>query len=111
MLKTKGIVILRFSVNLELCSQLNIHSKVRTKLTFSNKAQYLVIMYGCENWTKRRLSAKELMLSNHGVGEDSLRVLQIARRSNQSILKESNAGYSLERMMMKLNLQYFGHLM
>ena len=54
MLKTKGIIILRFSVNLELCSQLNIHSKLRTKLTFSNKAQYLVIMYGCENWTKKK---------------------------------------------------------
>ena len=49
------------------------------------------------------------MLLSCGVGEDSLRVPRIAR-SNQSILKESNAGYSLERMMLKLNLQYFGHL-
>ena len=53
MIKTKGIIILRFSVNLELCSQLNIHSKLRPKLTFS-KAQYLVIMYGCENWTEKK---------------------------------------------------------
>ena len=75
MLKTKGIVILRFSVNLELCSQLNIHSKVRTKLTFSNKAQYLVIMYGCENWTKRRLSAKEQILIELWCWKDSLEPL------------------------------------
>ena len=51
-----------------------------------------------------RLSAKELMLLNCGVGEDS-------RRSNQFILKEISPGCSLEGMMLKLKLQYFGHLM
>ena len=50
------------------------------------------------------------MLLNCGVGED-LRVLWTARRSNQSILKEISPGISLERMMLKLKLQYFGHLM
>ena len=55
----------------------------------------------------RRLSAEELMLLNCGVGEDSW----TARRSNQSILKEISPGISLERMMLKLKLQYFGHLM
>ena len=55
------------------------------------------------------MSAEELMLSNCGVGEDSLRVLWTARRSNQSILKEINPEYSLEGLMLKL--QYFGHLM
>ena len=59
----------------------------------------------------RRLSAKELMLLNCGVGEDSLRVPWTARRYNQSILKEINPGISLEGMMLKLKLQYFGHLM
>ena len=54
---------------------------------------------------KRRLSTKELKLLNCGAGEDSW----IARRSNQSILKEINPEYSLERLMLKL--QYFGHLM
>ena len=58
----------------------------------------------------RRLSAKELMLLNCGVGEDSLRVPWTARRSNQSILKEISPGISLEGMMLKLKLQYFGHL-
>ena len=57
------------------------------------------------------MSAKELMLLNCGVGEDSLRVLWTARRSNQSILKEISPGCSLEGLMLKLKLQYFVHLM
>ena len=56
------------------------------------------------------LSTKELMLSNCGVGED-LRVPWTAKRSNQSILKEINLEHSLEGLMLKLKLQYFGHLM
>ena len=51
------------------------------------------------------------MLLKRGVGEDSLRVPWTARRSNQSILKEINPGYSLEGLILKLKLQYFGHLM
>ena len=58
----------------------------------------------------RKLSTKELMLLNCGVGED-LRVPWTARRSNQSILKEISPGCSLEGLMLKLKLQYFGHLM
>ena len=50
------------------------------------------------------------MLSNCGAEEDSLRVPWTARRSIQSILKKINPDYSLERLMLKLNLQYFGHL-
>ena len=57
-----------------------------------------------------KLSAKELMLLNCGVREDS-RVLWTVRRSNQSILKEISHEYSLERLMLELKLQYFGHLM
>ena len=57
-----------------------------------------------------KLSAKELMLLNCGVRED-LRVPWTARRSNQSILKEIRPEYSLEGLMLKLKLQYFGHLM
>jgi len=59
---------------------------------------------------ERRLSAKELMLLNCGAGED-LRVPWTARRSNQSFPKEINPEYSLEGLMLKLKLQYFGHLM
>ena len=51
------------------------------------------------------------MLLNCGIGEDSLRVLWTARRSNQSILKEISPGCLLEGLMLKLKLQYFGHLM
>ena len=57
------------------------------------------------------MSAKELMLLNFGVGEDSLESLWTARTSNQSILKEISPEYSLEGLMLKLKLQYFGHLM
>ena len=61
---------------------------------------------------KRRLSTEELMLSNCGAGEDLiLRIPQTAWRSNQSILKDITPEYSLEGLMLKLKLQYFGHLM
>ena len=56
------------------------------------------------------MSAEELMLLNCGVGED-LRVPWSARRSNQSILNEISPGYALEGLMLKLELQYFGHIM
>ena len=59
----------------------------------------------------RKLSTKELILLNCGVGEDSLRVPWTARRSNQSILKEISPECSLKGLMLKLKLQYFGHLM
>ena len=69
-----------------------------------------VVMYGCESWTVkkaecRRIDAFELCWRR------LLRVPWTARRSNQSILKEISPGISLEGMMLKLKLQYFGHLM
>ena len=68
-------------------------------------------MYGCESWTIKKLNAEELMLLNSGVGEDSLRVPWTARRSSQSILKEISPEHSLEGLILKLKLQYFGYLM
>ena len=65
-----------------------------------------VVMYGCERWSIKKLSAKELMLSNCGAGEDS--VPCTARRPNQSILKEINPEHLLAGLMLKL--QSFGHL-
>ena len=59
---------------------------------------------------QRKLSAEELVLSNYGAWRDLLRVPWTARRSNQSILKEINPEYSLEGLTLKLNLQYFDHL-
>ena len=64
------------------------------------------VIYGCESWAERRLNVKELMLSNCGAG-----VPWMARRSNQSFQKEINPEFSLEGLMLKLKLQYFGHLM
>ena len=60
---------------------------------------------------QRRQNTKELMLLNCAVGEDSWESLETARRSNQSILKEINSEYSLEWLMLRLKLQYFGQLM
>ena len=70
-----------------------------------------VVMYRCESWTvkkaeRRRIDAFELWCWSR-----LLRVPWTARRSNQSILKEINAGISFEGMMLKLKLQYFGHVM
>ena len=70
-----------------------------------------VVMYGCESWMWRKLSAEKLMLLKCGVGEDSWESLGLARRSNQSILKELSPGCSLEGLMLKLKLQCIGHLM
>ena len=70
-----------------------------------------VVMYGCESWTikkgeRQRIDAFELWCWRR-----LLKVLSTARRSNQSILKEISPGCSLEGLMLKLKLQYFGHLM
>ena len=71
---------------------------------------FSVVTYGCESWTIKKVEHKKLMLLNCGAGEDS-RVPWTTRRSNQSILKEINPEYSLEGLMLKLKLQYFGYLM
>ena len=86
-------------------------------ITLSAKVQLVkaivfpVVMYGCESWTimkaeHRRIDAFELWCWRR-----LLRIPWTARRSNQSLLKEINPGISLEGMMLKLKLQYFGHLM
>ena len=72
---------------------------------------FLVVMYSCESWTIKKENAKESMPLNCGAAEDFLKVPWTARRSNQSILTEINPKYSLEGLMLKLKLQYFGHLM
>ena len=82
-----------------------------TKVRLVKAMVFLVIMYGCELDYKKKLSTEELMLLNCGVGEDSWRVPWTAGRFNQFILKEISPGYSLERLMLKLKFQYFGHLM
>ena len=89
----------------------NLDSILKSRdITLLTKAMFFpVITYGCESWTIRRLSTKEFMLSN--CGSRFLWVLWMAGRSNQSVLKEINPEYLLEGLMLKLKLQYFGHLM
>ena len=81
-----------------------------TKVCLVKTMVFPVVMYGCESWIikkgeRRRIDAFELWCWRR-----LLRVPWAARRSNQSILKEISPGYSLEGMMLKLKLQYFGHL-
>ena len=82
-----------------------------TKVRLVKAMVFPVVMYGCESWTikkaeRRRIDAFELWCWRR-----LLKVPWTARRSNQSILKEISPGCSLEGLMLKLKLQYFGHLM
>ena len=81
-----------------------------TKVRLVKAMVFPLVMYGCESWTvkkaERRIDAFELWCWRR-----LLRVPWTARRSNQSILKEISPGISLEGMILKLKLQYFGHLM
>ena len=70
-----------------------------------------VVMYGCESWTMKKAERRRIDSFELWCWRRLLRVPWTARRSNQSILKEISPGYSLEGMMLKLKLQYFGHLM
>ena len=70
-----------------------------------------VVMYGCESWTVKKTECRRIDASELWCWKRLLRVLWTARRSSQSILKEISSGYSLEGLMLKLKLQYFGHLM
>ena len=70
-----------------------------------------VVMYGCESWTVKKAESLRMDAFELWCWRRLLRVPWTARRSNQSILKEINPGIYLEGMMLKLKLQYFGHLM
>ena len=70
-----------------------------------------VVMYGCESWTVKKAEHQRIYVFELLCWRRLLRVPWTARRSNQSILKEISPGISLERMMLKLKFQYFGHLM
>ena len=70
-----------------------------------------VVMYGCESWTIKKAEHQRIDVFELWCWRRFLRVPWTARRSNQSILKEISPEYSLEELMLKLKLQYFGHLM
>ena len=82
-----------------------------TKLHLIKAMVFPVIMYGCEGWTIKKAECQRIDAFELRCWRRLLRVLWTARRSNRSILKEINPGISLEGMMLKLKLQYFGHLM
>ena len=82
-----------------------------TKVHLVKAMVFPVVMYGCESWTIKKAERQRIDAFELWCWRRLLRVPWTARRFNQSILKEINPGISLERMMLKLKLQYFGHLM
>ena len=82
-----------------------------TKVRLVKAMVFPVVMYGCESWTVKRAECRRIDAFELWCWRRLLRVLRTARRSNQSILKEISPGCSLERLMLKLKLQQFGHLM
>ncbi len=82
-----------------------------TKVHLVKAMVFPVVMYGCESWTMKKAEHRRIDAFELWCWRRLLRVPWTARRSNQSILKEINPGISLEGMMLKLKLQYFGHLM
>ena len=82
-----------------------------TKVHLAKAMVFPVVMYGCESWTVKKAECQKIDAFELWCWRRLLRVPWSARRSNQSILKESSLGCSLEGLMLKLKLQYFGHLM
>ena len=82
-----------------------------TKVCLVKAMVFPVVMYGCESWTKKKAECRRIDAFEPWCWRRLLRVPWTVRRSNQSILKEISRGCSLEGMMLKLKLQYFGHLM
>ena len=82
-----------------------------TKALLVKAIVFPVVMYGCESWTIKKTERRRTDAFELWCWKRLLRVPSTARRSNQSILKEISSEYSLEGLMLKLKLQYFGHLM
>ena len=96
----------------------NLHSILKsrditllTKVCLVKAMVFPVVMYGCESWTIKKAECPRLDAFKLWCWRRLLKVPWAAKRSNQSILKEISPEYSLERLMLKLKLQYFGHLM
>ena len=82
-----------------------------TKVHLVKAVIFPVVMYGYESWTVKKAEGQRIDVYELWCWRRLLRVPWTARRSNQSILKEISPEYSLEKLMLKLKLQYFGHLM
>ena len=95
----------------------NLDSTLKSRITLPKKVHLVkdmvfpVVMYGCESWTIKKAESRRIDAFELWCWRRLLRVPWTARRSNQSILKEISPGCSLEGLMLKLKLQYFGHLM
>ena len=96
----------------------NLDSKLKSRdITLTAKVRLVkavvfpVVMYGCESWTVKKAESQRIDVFELWCWRRLLRVPWTAQRSNQSILKEISPGCSLEGLMLKLKLQYFGHLM
>ena len=100
----------------ESCDKPRQHIKNRditllTKVHIVKAMVFPVVMYGCERWTIKKAVCRRIDVFKLWCWRKLLRIPWTARRSNQSILKEISPEYSLEGLMLKLKLQYFGHLM
>ena len=82
-----------------------------TKVHLVKAMVFPVVMYGCESWTVKKADHRRIDVFELWCWRRLLRIPWTARRSNQSILKEITPGFLLEGLMLKLKLQYFGHLM
>ena len=82
-----------------------------TKVHLLEAMVFPVVMYGCESWTIKKAECQRIDIFEMWCWRRLLRVPWTARRSNQSLLKEISPEYSLEELMLKLKLQYSGHLM
>ena len=87
------------------------HITLLTKVRLVKAMFFPVVMYGCESWTVKKAERQRIAAFELWCWRRLLRVPWTARRSNQSFLKEISPGCSLEGLMLKLKLQYFGHLM
>ena len=85
----------------------NRDNTLSTKVHLVKAMVFQIVMFGCESWTVKKAERQRIDVLNCGAGEDTW----TARRSNQSFLKEIGHGCSLEGLMLRLKLQYFGHLM
>ena len=98
-------------------AMINLDSILKADITLPTKVHLVkamvfpVVMYGCESWTIKQAEPRRIDAFELWCWRRLLRVLWTAKRSNQSILKEINPEYSLEGLMLKLKLQYFGHRM
>ena len=111
-IKLKDTLLLERKVMTNLDSILkNRDITLPTKVHLVKAMVFPVVMYGCENWTIKKTERRRTDTFELWCWRRLLRVPWTARRSNQSIVKEISPGCSLEGLMLKLKLQYFGHLM